>query len=190
MDRSRGGRGGDPPRRVGGRAGRLGARLGTVADRAVHGTARLPPETRTSRGPRSTAGRLEEIRFSALECYAAVALGVGGSELAPGERVARELVELAPYRERAHALLMEILVARGNAPRRCASTSVCANACATSSVRRPRPSFASSNNACSSADPTDQGVRSDQGARSGRGSNQPLARGPEIGRLGAIERLR
>jgi DNA-binding SARP family transcriptional activator len=58
--------------------------------------------------------RLEEIRVAALECYAAVALGVGGSELAPGERVARELVALAPYRERGHALLMEILTARGN----------------------------------------------------------------------------
>ena len=58
--------------------------------------------------------RLEEIRVSALECYAAVALGVGGSELAPGERCARELVVLAPYRERGHALLMEILAARGN----------------------------------------------------------------------------
>lgn len=58
--------------------------------------------------------RLEEIRCSALECYAAVALGVGGTELAPGERVARELVAAEPFHERAHALLMEILVARGN----------------------------------------------------------------------------
>jgi SARP family transcriptional regulator, regulator of embCAB operon len=58
--------------------------------------------------------RLEEIRVAALECYAAVALGVGGSELPPGERVARELIALAPYRERGHALLMEILTARGN----------------------------------------------------------------------------
>jgi DNA-binding SARP family transcriptional activator len=58
--------------------------------------------------------RLEEIRIAALECYAAVGLGVGGSELAPGERVARELVELAPYRERGYALLMQILAARGN----------------------------------------------------------------------------
>jgi SARP family transcriptional regulator, regulator of embCAB operon len=58
--------------------------------------------------------RLEEIRIAALECYAAVALGVGGSELAPGERVARELVAAEPYRERGHALLMEILTARGN----------------------------------------------------------------------------
>jgi len=58
--------------------------------------------------------RLEEIRCCALECYAAVALGVGGSELPPGERCARELVAAEPYRERAHRLLMEILVARGN----------------------------------------------------------------------------
>ncbi|HWK17446.1 MAG TPA: BTAD domain-containing putative transcriptional regulator [Solirubrobacteraceae bacterium] len=58
--------------------------------------------------------RLEQIRCSALECYAAVALGVGGTELAPGERVARELVAAEPFHERAHALLMEILAARGN----------------------------------------------------------------------------
>jgi DNA-binding SARP family transcriptional activator len=58
--------------------------------------------------------RLEEIRCAALECYAAVALGVGGTELAPGERSARELVAAEPFRERAHALLMQLLVARGN----------------------------------------------------------------------------
>jgi SARP family transcriptional regulator, regulator of embCAB operon len=58
--------------------------------------------------------RLAEIHVASLECYAAVALGIGGSELAPGERAARALIALAPYRERAHALLMEILVARGN----------------------------------------------------------------------------
>jgi len=58
--------------------------------------------------------RLDEIRIAALECYAAVALGVGGSELAPGERAARELVAVAPYREHAHALLMQLLAARGN----------------------------------------------------------------------------
>ena len=58
--------------------------------------------------------RLQEIEIAALECYAAVSLGVGGSELAPGERVARELVAAAPYRERGYALLMELLTARGN----------------------------------------------------------------------------
>lgn len=58
--------------------------------------------------------RLEQIRLAAMEAYAAVALGVGGSELAPGERVGRELVAAAPYRERGYALLMETLAARGN----------------------------------------------------------------------------
>jgi SARP family transcriptional regulator, regulator of embCAB operon len=58
--------------------------------------------------------RLEETHICALECYTAVALGIGGSELAPGERTARELIKLAPYREHGHALLMEILTARGN----------------------------------------------------------------------------
>ncbi|HVW46191.1 MAG TPA: BTAD domain-containing putative transcriptional regulator [Solirubrobacterales bacterium] len=57
--------------------------------------------------------RLEEIRLAALEAYAAVALGVGGSELPPGERVARELVAAAPYNEAGYAVLMEILAARG-----------------------------------------------------------------------------
>jgi SARP family transcriptional regulator, regulator of embCAB operon len=58
--------------------------------------------------------RLELIRIAGLECYAAVALGIGGSELAPGERCARELVVAAPYSERAHGLLMGLLAARGN----------------------------------------------------------------------------
>jgi DNA-binding SARP family transcriptional activator len=58
--------------------------------------------------------RLEEIHLAAMECYAAVALGIGGSELAPGERCARELVGAAPYSERAHGLLMQLLAARGN----------------------------------------------------------------------------
>jgi SARP family transcriptional regulator, regulator of embCAB operon len=58
--------------------------------------------------------RLADIHVAALECYTAVALGVGGSELAPGERSARELVALAPYGERGHALLMQILAVRGN----------------------------------------------------------------------------
>jgi SARP family transcriptional regulator, regulator of embCAB operon len=58
--------------------------------------------------------RLEEIRIEALECYAAVALGLGGAELAMGEKAARELVTASPYRERGHALLMALLTARGN----------------------------------------------------------------------------
>ena len=58
--------------------------------------------------------RLEEIRLSALECYCACALGIGGSELPVAERAARELVADAPFRERGSLLLMRILAARGN----------------------------------------------------------------------------
>ncbi|MGA7987068.1 MAG: BTAD domain-containing putative transcriptional regulator [Candidatus Dormiibacterota bacterium] len=58
--------------------------------------------------------RLENIHCSALECYTAAALGLGGSELPVGERTARELITLAPYRESGYHLLMEILAARGN----------------------------------------------------------------------------
>jgi DNA-binding SARP family transcriptional activator len=58
--------------------------------------------------------RLDEVRIEALECCAAVALGLGGSELPTGEKAARELVAASPYRERGHALLMELVTARGN----------------------------------------------------------------------------
>jgi SARP family transcriptional regulator, regulator of embCAB operon len=58
--------------------------------------------------------RLDAIRVSALECYAAVALGLGGGELATGEKAARELVAASPYRERGHGLLMALLAERGN----------------------------------------------------------------------------
>ena len=58
--------------------------------------------------------RLDDIHCSALECYTAAALGLGGSELHVGERTARELIALAPYRESGHRLLMEVLAARGN----------------------------------------------------------------------------
>jgi DNA-binding SARP family transcriptional activator len=58
--------------------------------------------------------RLDAIRVAALECYAAVSLGLGGAELATGEKTARELVAASPYREHGHALLMSLLTARGN----------------------------------------------------------------------------
>lgn len=58
--------------------------------------------------------RLEEVHCSALECHAAIALGLGEPELAKGERAARELVSCSPYRERGYALLMTLLAARGN----------------------------------------------------------------------------
>ena len=58
--------------------------------------------------------RLDDIHCSALECYAASTLGLAGGELHVGERTARELVQLAPFRESGYRLLMEILAARGN----------------------------------------------------------------------------
>jgi DNA-binding SARP family transcriptional activator len=58
--------------------------------------------------------RLEDILCSALECYTASALGLKGGELHVGERTARELIGLAPYRESGYRLLMEVLAARGN----------------------------------------------------------------------------
>ncbi len=57
---------------------------------------------------------LEDVQVRALECDAAASLGIGGSELAAGERDARRLMELAPYRESGHRLLMEALARRGN----------------------------------------------------------------------------
>jgi DNA-binding SARP family transcriptional activator len=58
--------------------------------------------------------RLDDIHSSALECYTAAALGLGGGELPVGERTARELIARAPYRESGYRLLMEVLAARGN----------------------------------------------------------------------------
>jgi DNA-binding SARP family transcriptional activator len=59
-------------------------------------------------------GLLHAAHVSALECYVAAALRVGGCELPVAERVARRLTTLAPFRERGHELLMASLAARGN----------------------------------------------------------------------------
>jgi DNA-binding SARP family transcriptional activator len=59
-------------------------------------------------------GRLDDILVRALECEAASALGLGGVELPEAEKNARRAVELAPYRESAHRVLMEVLEARDN----------------------------------------------------------------------------
>lgn len=59
--------------------------------------------------------RVDEIRLAAFECYVECALGIGGGEVPVAERAARELVAAAPFRERAHLLLMRVLAARGNA---------------------------------------------------------------------------
>ena len=59
-------------------------------------------------------GELGEMQLRALECVGAAALGMGRGELASAERSGRRLVELAPFRESGHRLLMEALAARGN----------------------------------------------------------------------------
>jgi DNA-binding SARP family transcriptional activator len=55
---------------------------------------------------------LEELRMRALECCAAVLLGIGGTELPTAERTARSLIDAAPVRESGYRMLMEILDAR------------------------------------------------------------------------------
>lgn len=57
---------------------------------------------------------LDEMRLRALECVGAIGLGMGSGELDAAERSGRRLVELAPFRESGHRLLMEALAARGN----------------------------------------------------------------------------
>jgi DNA-binding SARP family transcriptional activator len=58
--------------------------------------------------------QLTELRLRALECYAAAALGVGGTELAAAVRAARQLTRLAPLRESGYRYLMQALAAQGN----------------------------------------------------------------------------
>ncbi|HEX8121771.1 MAG TPA: BTAD domain-containing putative transcriptional regulator [Solirubrobacteraceae bacterium] len=59
-------------------------------------------------------GELDEMRLRALECVGEIGLGMGGGELDAAERSGRRLVQLAPFRESGHRLLMEALAARGN----------------------------------------------------------------------------
>ena len=71
------------------------ARGGGAVGRDVAATSRRCPVTRT-RG------------------YAESCLELGGTELPGAERAARELVDVAPFRESAHLFLMRALAARGN----------------------------------------------------------------------------
>jgi DNA-binding SARP family transcriptional activator len=57
---------------------------------------------------------LEETRVRALECVAASGIGLGGTELASTERAARELVDIAPFRESGYLHLMRALAAQDN----------------------------------------------------------------------------
>jgi SARP family transcriptional regulator, regulator of embCAB operon len=58
--------------------------------------------------------RLDDVHLRALECYASACLELGGTELPGAERAARELLEVARYRESGHLLLMRALAANGN----------------------------------------------------------------------------
>jgi DNA-binding SARP family transcriptional activator len=58
--------------------------------------------------------RLTDVRVRGLEAYAKACLELGGAELPGAERAARELVDLAPFRESGHLLLMRALAASGN----------------------------------------------------------------------------
>jgi SARP family transcriptional regulator, regulator of embCAB operon len=58
--------------------------------------------------------RLEDIRLRGLECLAMARLELGGPALMQAEGCARQLIELAPYRETGHRILMEALERQGN----------------------------------------------------------------------------
>jgi len=57
---------------------------------------------------------LAELRLRALECYAAAALGLGGTELSAAVRAGRQLTRLAPLRESGYRYLMRALAAQDN----------------------------------------------------------------------------
>jgi SARP family transcriptional regulator, regulator of embCAB operon len=58
--------------------------------------------------------QLEDVHLRGLECFAEARLGLGGPTLSQAEDCARRLIELAPYRETGHRILMEALERRGN----------------------------------------------------------------------------
>lgn len=58
--------------------------------------------------------RLGEVQLRGLECFAVARLGLGGPTLPQAEECARRLIELAPYRETGHLILMEALERNGN----------------------------------------------------------------------------
>lgn len=58
--------------------------------------------------------RLDDVRVRGLECFAAARLGLGGPTLPQAADCARMLIELAPFRESGHRILMEALERSGN----------------------------------------------------------------------------
>ena len=57
---------------------------------------------------------LADLHIRALHCTSTLSIRIGGTELPTGERAARELIRLSPFRESAYLLLMEALRARGD----------------------------------------------------------------------------
>lgn len=58
--------------------------------------------------------RLDDVSVRGLECFAAARLGLGGPTLPQAADCARALIELAPFRETGHRILMEALERSGN----------------------------------------------------------------------------
>ena len=58
--------------------------------------------------------RLDDVRVRGLECFAAARLGLGGPTLPQAADCARQLIELAPFRETGYRILMEALERSGN----------------------------------------------------------------------------
>src|SRR5262249_14836598 len=58
--------------------------------------------------------RLDDVRVRGLECFAAARLGLGGPTLPQAADCARQLIELAPFRETGYMILMEALERSGN----------------------------------------------------------------------------
>jgi DNA-binding SARP family transcriptional activator len=58
--------------------------------------------------------RLDDVCLRGLECFAAARLGLGDRTTAQAEECGRRLIEMAPYRETGHRILMEALERRGN----------------------------------------------------------------------------
>ena len=58
--------------------------------------------------------RLDDVRLRGLECFAEARLGLGGPTLPQAADCARQLIELAPFRETAYLILMKALAEGGN----------------------------------------------------------------------------
>src|SRR5215213_6667588 len=58
--------------------------------------------------------RLDDVHLRGLECFAEARLRLGGPTLRQAEDCGRQLIELSPYRETGHRILMEALEQRGN----------------------------------------------------------------------------